>query len=75
MRNVATLLIGGIIAGIGLSLATSHLLSALLFGIEARDPGTIAMSGALIAAASLAAALLAARRATKVNPIVALRQE
>ena len=75
MRNVATLLIGGIITGIGLSLATSRLLGALLFNIEARDPVTIAISGVLIAAASLAAGLLAARRATSVDPMVALRQE
>jgi predicted permease len=75
MRNVATLLIGGIVTGMGLSLATSRLLSALLIGIKARDPGTIAMSGALIAAASLAAGLLAARRATRVDPMVALREE
>ena len=75
MRSVATLLIGGIVTGIGLSLATSRLLSALLFGIEARDPGTIAMSGALIAAVSLAAGLLATRRATRVDPMVALREE
>ncbi len=75
MRNVATLLIGGIVTGIGLSLATSRLLSALLFGIQARDPGTVAMSGALIAAVSLAAGLLAARRATRVDPMVALREE
>jgi putative ABC transport system permease protein len=75
MRNVATLLIGGIVTGIGLSLATSRLLSALLFGIDARDPGTMAMSGALMAAVSLAAGLLAARRATRVDPMVALREE
>ena len=75
LRHVATLLIGGIITGIGLSLATSRLLSALLVGIKARDPGTIAMSGALIAAVSLAAGLLAARRATRVDPMVALREE
>jgi predicted permease len=75
MRNVATLLIGGIVTGIGLSLATTRLLSALLFGIEARDPATIAVSGALIAAVSLAAGLLAARRATRIEPVVALRQE
>jgi predicted permease len=75
MRSVATLLIGGIVTGIGLSLATSRLLSALLFGIEARDLGTVAMSGALIAAVSLAAGLLATRRATRVDPMVALREE
>jgi putative ABC transport system permease protein len=75
MHNVAALLIGGILTGIGLSLATSRLLSALLFGIQARDAVTIAMSGALIATVSLAAGLLAARRATTVDPMVALRQE
>jgi predicted permease len=75
MRSVATLLIGGIVTGIGLSLATSRLLSALLFGIEARDLGTVAMSGALIAAVSLAAGLLATRCATRVDPMVALREE
>jgi putative ABC transport system permease protein len=75
MRNVAALLIGGIVTGIGLSLAATRLLSAMLFGIEARDPATLVMSGALIAAVPLAAGLLAARRATRVDPMVALRQE
>jgi predicted permease len=75
MRDVSTLLIGGIVTGIGLSLATTRLLSALLFGIEARDPATLAASGALIAAVSLVAGLLAARRATRIEPLAALRQE
>ena len=75
MGGVATLLIGGIVTGVGLSLGTSRLLSALLFGIEAGDPGTIAMSAALIAAVSLAAGLLSTRRATRVDPMVALREE
>ena len=74
LRNVATLLVGGIVTGIGSSLATSRLLSALLVGIKARDPGTIAMSGGLIVAVSVAAGLLAARRATRVDPMSALRQ-
>jgi ABC-type antimicrobial peptide transport system permease subunit len=65
----------GIAAGIGLSLATPGLLGAMLFGIEARDPVTMAMGGALPAAVSLSAGLVAARRATKVDPMVALRQD
>jgi predicted permease len=75
MRDVATLLIGGIAAGIGVSLLTTRLLGAMLFGIGARDPATMAIGGVLMAAVSLAAGLLAARRATKVDPMVALRQE
>jgi putative ABC transport system permease protein len=47
----------------------------MLFGIQARDPVTMAMGGALMAVVSLAAGLVAARRATKVDPMVALRQE
>jgi putative ABC transport system permease protein len=47
----------------------------MLFGIESRDPVTMAMGGALMAAVSLAAGLVAARRATKVDPMVALRQD
>jgi putative ABC transport system permease protein len=75
MRHVTGLLLGGIAAGTGLSLAVTRFLGAMLFGIEARDPVTMAMGGALMAAVSLAAGFLAARRATKVDPMVALRQE
>jgi predicted permease len=75
MRDLATLLVAGIAAGIGLSLMTTRLLDAMLFGVEARDPVTMAMGSALMAAVSLAAGLLAARRATKVDPMEALRQE
>jgi ABC-type antimicrobial peptide transport system permease subunit len=75
MRDVATLLLGGIVAGVGLSLAVTRLLGAMLFGVGARDPGTMAMGCALMAAVSLAAGALAARRATKVDPMVALRQD
>ena len=75
IRDVTMLLLGGIAAGIGLSLATTRLLGAMLFGIQARDPVTMAMGGALMAVVSLAAGLVAARRATKVDPMVALRQE
>jgi predicted permease len=75
MKNVVGLLIGGIVAGIGLSLATTRLLGAMLFGVEARDLATMAMGCALMAAVSLAAGVMAARRATKADPLVALRQE
>jgi putative ABC transport system permease protein len=72
---VATLLLTGIVTGIGLSLAATRLLGAMLFGVQARDPVTMTLGCALMAAVSLAAGLMAARRATKVDPMVALRQD
>ena len=75
MRDVVVVLLGGIVAGIGLSLATTRLLAALLFGVGTRDPLTLGIGGALMAAVSLTAGLMAARRATKVDPMVALRQD
>jgi putative ABC transport system permease protein len=75
MRDVLALLAAGIAAGIAISLATGRLLGTLLFGLAARDPATMAMGAGLLAAVSLAASYLAARRATKVDPMVALRHE
>jgi ABC-type antimicrobial peptide transport system permease subunit len=75
MRDVLALLAGGIAAGIAISLATGRLLGTLLFGLQPRDPVTMAMAAGLLAAVSLAASYLAARRATKVDPMVALRHE
>ena len=75
MRSVVALLSVGIAAGAGLSLLTTKSLGALLFGLQPRDSATLAASAALLAAVSVAASLLAARRATKVDPMVALRHE
>ncbi|MBI3667917.1 MAG: ABC transporter permease, partial [Acidobacteria bacterium] len=63
--------------GIGLlgALAVSRLLQSLLFGITARDPWTFAAVTALLAAVAVAASVIPARRATRVDPIVALRYE
>ena len=75
MRDVVALVAGGVVAGIGIALAAGRLLAALLFGLEPRDPATLAMAAGLLAAVAFAASYLAARRATKVDPMVALRHE
>jgi ABC-type antimicrobial peptide transport system permease subunit len=64
-------------AAIGLVaiLAGTRMLTALLFGIAPRDPGTILLVVVVLFAAAVAAALLAARRATRVPPLQALRAE
>ena len=66
-------------AGIGIGLAgayaLSRLLATLLFGIQPRDPLTFAAVAALLSAVALTACLVPARRASRIDPIVALREE
>jgi putative ABC transport system permease protein len=49
--------------------------TGLLYGVSVSDPATFAAAGAIVAAISLAAGLIPARRATRVDPVVALRLE
>jgi putative ABC transport system permease protein len=65
----------GISAGIGGALAMSRLMSSLLFGVPPRDPGTLAIVAATLGGIALAACYIPARRAARVDPIVALRDE
>jgi putative ABC transport system permease protein len=62
-------------AGAGLigALATSHLLSALLFAISPADPASLIGAAALLMMVAAIAAYVPARRATKINPVDALR--
>ncbi len=65
----------GLVAGLGLTFATSKLLTTLLTGVTALDPLVIAAGMAGLALIGLIACLLPARRATRVNPVEALRSE
>ena len=64
----------GIAVGIGLALMLTRVMSAFLFGVGPMDPITYAAVSALLAGLTLVATYLPARRATNVDPIVALRE-
>jgi putative ABC transport system permease protein len=69
------LALGGIALGALGALALTRLISGLLFGVSAADPTVYGLVALLLAAVALLACLVPARRATKVDPIVALRYE
>jgi predicted permease len=75
MRNVISVLTVGVVAGIGISLAATRVLQQLLFGLGPRDTVTMIAAVAVLSVVALIAGYLPARRATKVDPMVALRYE
>jgi len=65
----------GLAAGLAAALALTGLIARMLYGIGPRDPATLAVSAAVLAAAGLLASLLPARRAMRVYPTDALRHD
>jgi predicted permease len=65
----------GLAIGLGAALLLTRLMSGLLFGVSPTDPLTYAIILVVLAGAALSACLIPARRAAKVDPIIALRQD
>jgi putative ABC transport system permease protein len=65
----------GVILGVGSALALTRLMRSLLFGVKPWDPAMIVLVAVLLSAVTLLATYLPARRASRVDPVVALRYE
>jgi predicted permease len=75
MRETMVMVIAGVVLGVGAALAATRLVASLLFGLGASDPLTITLAVLLLLTVTALAGYLPARRATRVDPMVALRQE
>lgn len=75
VRQGMTLVVIGIVIGIAGAIALTRVMSTLLFGVTAKDPVTFVVVAALLTLVAFVACYVPAQRATKVDPLVALRYE
>jgi len=74
LRRLLVLLVPGMAFGVIGALATTRVLSSLLFEIRPNDPATFITVAVLLAAVAIIAGMVPARRASRVDPLVALRE-
>jgi ABC-type antimicrobial peptide transport system permease subunit len=74
-RQVTLVAAIGLIAGVIAAFGLSRMLESLLYGVKPADPATIAVAIATLLAAAGTAAYIPARRASQIEPVVALRHE
>jgi predicted permease len=75
VRRGLVWIVAGVAAGIPLALSASRVAQGLLFGLSASDAGALVAAAGVMAAMGLLAAYIPARRASRVDPLIALRTE
>jgi predicted permease len=75
LREVCVLVAAGLAISLPIALASSRLLESFLFGVRPNDPRALAAAAAILLAAALVAGYAPSRRASRVDPMVALRHE
>jgi predicted permease len=75
LREALQQVVIGVAIGVPVALAGARMIASMLFGVKTTDPATISVAVLVMGAIALAAGYLPARRATKVDPMIALRYE
>jgi ABC-type antimicrobial peptide transport system permease subunit len=75
MGEAAVLLLAGVVVGTGLAIAAGRAAATLLFGLRPGDPATLALAAGGLAVVAMLASYLPALRASRLEPIEALREE
>ncbi len=72
--NATALVVGGVVIGLGSALAMASVIKTMLFQVSERDPLTLTTIAMVLVIVGVVAAVVPARRATRIDPIVALRE-
>ena len=75
LRDVAGMVVAGVLIGTALALTLSGLARSILFGLTPTDPAAFVTAAFILCLTALVAGWLPARRASRVDPLIALRHE